>query len=43
MAISSAEAMGEEREAVGWGCMLGTASIVYDCTTIAMTKPNVYG
>jgi len=28
MAINSSEGIGEEREAVRWHCMLGTASIV---------------
>jgi len=42
MVLNSLEGLGEEREAVEWWCMLGTASNVQS-STIAMTRLNAYG
>ena len=41
MAISSSEGIGKEREAVGWPCMLRTASIVQSLMVV-MTRWNAY-
>jgi len=40
-AISTSEGIGEVREAVGWLCMLGTASFELS-SMIVMTRLNAY-